>query len=64
MVEMQETYLRWAKTGITENIPPTLFSVTNENDALEMALQGKYDAILTALVGKALSQKVFTENFQ
>lgn len=56
---MQETYLNWAKSGISENIPPALFSISNENDALEMALQGKYDAILTALVEKALAQKVW-----
>lgn len=58
LIELQEMYLNLVKIGVTENIPTTLLTVSNEDEALEDALKGKYDAILTSLVAKSLLQKV------
>nr|XP_039263423.1 trichohyalin-like isoform X2 [Styela clava] len=56
LIEMQEKNLLWAKQGISNNIPATFF-LQAEEDVLDEALEGKFDAILAALVEKALIEK-------
>lgn len=55
---MQETFLAWAKKGISENIPTALVGAADTDMEIEEALDGKFDAILAALVEKSLSDKV------